>query len=188
MNIKLNRFSGTSVPGHPRANCAKRIAIRAHFAGASITKVIWKLQQLRCEDCRLYLSAGTLTVSMSSARDLQVPQPSKTQDAKSQRAWPRYDVSIPVLATASLNGERIELHGQASDVSRGGLRLLLSREVSPGTSLLMHFILPYSSPRIAVRGIVRNRDGFSCGVEFVSPTTYQQQLIERACKAFELLR
>jgi hypothetical protein len=111
----------------------------------------------------------------------------KQQEAKRQRAWQRYDVSIPVLAAASLEGQRVELRGHASDVSRGGLRLLLPRELALGTSLLMHFVLPYSSPQIAVRGVVRNRDGFSCGIEFVTPTHYQQQMIERACKAFELL-
>jgi hypothetical protein len=110
------------------------------------------------------------------------------QESMRKRVWHRYDVSIPVIATASLEGQRLELRGQASDVSRGGLRLLLTRKLAPGTSLLMHFVLPYSSPQIAVRGIVRNREGFSCGIEFVSPTSYQQQMIERACKAFELLR
>jgi hypothetical protein len=125
---------------------------------------------------------------MSTFHRLENGPIEKHSDKRKQRAWHRYDVSIPVLAAASLDGQRIELRGQASDVSRGGLRLLLTRELAPGTSLLMHFVLPYSSPQIAVRGIVRNREGFSCGVEFVSPTSYQQQMIERACKAFELLR
>ena len=125
---------------------------------------------------------------MSTLHRIKSSPLAKHSDTRKQRAWHRYDISIPVMATASFDGQRVELRGQASDVSRGGLRLLVTRELAPGTSLLMHFVLPYSSPQIAVRGIVRNREGFSCGIEFVSPTSYQQQMIERACKAFELLR
>jgi len=118
-----------------------------------------------------------------SSRELR-----KTQEARKQRQWQRYEVTIPVCATITLNAERITVHGRGSDVSVGGMCLFLTRELELGTSLLLEFLLPYSSPRIAVRGVIRNRDGFSYGIEFVNLSAHQRQMIERTCKAFELLR
>jgi len=125
----------------------------------------------------------TLTREQGTTRELR-----KTPEAKPQRQWQRYDVTIPVCATLAINGERIVAHGRGSDVSVGGMCLFLTRELDPGTSLLMEFLLPYSSPRIAVRGVIRNRDGFSYGIEFVNLSAHQHQMIERTCNAFELLR
>jgi len=108
-------------------------------------------------------------------------------DFKPERRWPRYKAKIPVRASFSLKGESVELRGEASDISAGGMRLFLTRIVEPGSSLQLRFIVPYSSPPIVVRGVIRNRDGFTHGVEFVNPTAHQQQMIERACKTIELL-
>ena len=47
--------------------------------------------------------------------------------------------------------------------------------------------MPYNTMQLVVRGVIRNRDGFTHGVEFLNPTDQQQQLIERTCKIFQLL-
>ena len=105
-----------------------------------------------------------------------------------QRRWERYNVTLEVNVTAGVNGQNIRLGGQANDVSIGGMRLFVTRMFEPGTSLGLEFLLPYSSSELTLRGVVRNRAGFTHGIEFVSPSTEQQRIIERTCSVFALLR
>jgi len=105
-----------------------------------------------------------------------------------QRRWERYQVKIRTKITVNLNGETSCFHGEASDVSQGGLRLFMPRQLEPGIIVLMELSLPYNSQVMAIRGLIRNRSGFSYGVEFVSPTRYQQETIAQCCKALQLMQ
>ena len=107
---------------------------------------------------------------------------------REQRRWERYDVRIEVNVTVVENGKQVSVVGQACDVSKGGLRLFVTRAIDPGSSVTMEFLLPYYSKELVIRGVVRNRDGFTHGVEFVNPTVEQQQTIERTCDVLALLR
>lgn len=107
--------------------------------------------------------------------------------SEDERRWQRQSVVIPVNVTALLEGERHSFRGQASDISRGGMRLFLTRELPLGTSLTLEFLMPYQTTEFVVRGVVRNREGFTHGVEFLNPSAEQQQMIERTCKIFQLL-
>ena len=113
--------------------------------------------------------------------------PTPTGKHEKERRWRRHDVTIPVRVTLVHKGERFSLHGQACDVSTGGMRLFLPKELEEGCSVRMEFVLPYASPKLEIRGIVRNRKGFQHGVEFVNPSPGQRQMIERTCKTFSLL-
>src|ERR1035438_1853426 len=55
--------------------------------------------------------------------------------ARPRRRWERHDITIPVTVTTMVNGERSSFSGQACDMSIGGLRLFLTREIEPGASL-----------------------------------------------------
>ena|SRR5271166_5912027 len=112
---------------------------------------------------------------------------SKPSIKEGERRWERHHLAIPVSVTVFLNGERLTFRGEASDISRGGMRLFMTRKLESGTSLILEFLIPYSTMEFVVRGVIRNREGFTHGVEFLNPTPYQQQMIERTCKVFELL-
>ena len=118
----------------------------------------------------------------SSAEELKIAP------GRPRRRWERHDLTIAVNVTTVVNGVRSAFSGQACDISIGGLRLFLAREIDPGTSLQMEFLLPYYSVELVVRGVVRNRNGFTHGIEFVSPTPEQQEMINRTCSVLGLLR
>lgn len=105
-----------------------------------------------------------------------------------RRRWDRYNVMFSVNVTMVEDGKRITLSGQASDISKGGLRLFVTRTVEVGASLSLQFLLPYYSTELEIKGVVRSRDGFTYGVEFLNPTGEQQHIIERTCDVFSLLR
>jgi len=112
---------------------------------------------------------------------------STPSNKQGERRWERHHLAIPVSVTGFLNGQRLSFRGEASDISRGGMRLFVTRGLEPGTSLILEFLIPYSTLEFVVRGVIRNREGFTHGIEFLNPTVYQQQMIERTCKVFELL-
>jgi len=108
--------------------------------------------------------------------------------AREARRWERYDLQIPVTVCVLLNGERCSFRGEASDISRGGMGLFAARNLDLGATLQLEFLVPYNAKELSVRGVIRNRRGFSYGIEFVHPTHYQQQTIERTCQVLKLLR
>lgn len=108
-------------------------------------------------------------------------------DDRSGRRWERHAVTIPVSVSLLVDGERAKFHSQATDVSRGGLSVFMTREIGIGVSVQLDFVLPYSSTPLTLRGVVRTRSGFNHGIEFVSATSEQQEVIERACKVLTLL-
>lgn len=105
-----------------------------------------------------------------------------------RRRWERHDITIPVTVSTMVSGKRSSFSGQACDMSIGGLRLFLTREIEAGTSVQLEFPLPYHSVDLTIRGVVRNRTGFTHGVEFVNPTSEQQEMIDRTCSVLGLMR
>jgi hypothetical protein len=106
---------------------------------------------------------------------------------RSARRWERHAVTIPITISLLLDGQPSKLRAQASDVSKGGLSLFITREIAIGVGLLVDFVLPYHSTPLALRGVVRTRSGFNYGIEFLSPTPEEQEIIERTCRVFTLL-
>ena len=106
---------------------------------------------------------------------------------RSARRWERHAITVPVNVTLLVNGERTKFHSQATDVSRGGLSVFMTREIAVGVSLQLDFVLPYSSTPLSIRGVVRTRSGFNHGIEFIGATPAQEEAVERACKVLALL-
>lgn len=105
-----------------------------------------------------------------------------------QRRWERFAVKIRTKITLNQQGETQSFFGEASDVSQGGLRLFMPREIETGVIVLMELSLPYNSQPLAVRGLIRNRSGFNYGVEFTNATKFQQDTIAQSCKALQLMQ
>jgi len=110
-----------------------------------------------------------------------------TSDDRWGRRWERHAITIPVAVSLLIKGERTKFHSQATDVSRGGLSVFMTREIPIGVRVQLDFLLPYSSTPLTLRGIVRTRHGFNHGIEFVHPTHEQQEILERTCKVLTLL-
>ncbi|MFZ3339775.1 MAG: PilZ domain-containing protein [Terriglobales bacterium] len=108
-------------------------------------------------------------------------------DDRSGRRWERHSVTIPVSVSLLVDGEFAKFHSQATDVSRGGLSVFITREIAVGVRLQLDFVLPYSSTPLTIRGVVRTRSGFNHGIEFIGATREQEEAVERACKVLALL-
>ena len=111
----------------------------------------------------------------------------KEQKKDFQRGTERHRVTIPVRVTVFEKDKYVEFSGEASDFSANGLCLVLTRELQKGTAISMNLQLPYNSEAMDVRGLVRHRNGFHHGIEFISLTPHSKKLLERASKILGLL-
>ena len=111
----------------------------------------------------------------------------KEQKRQFQRGTERHRVTIPVLVTVFEGNRYLDFSGEASDFSATGLCLILTRQLEEDMALSMRFHLPYNSQVMEMRGIVRRRSGFHHGIEFISVTAYQKELLERTSKILNLL-
>ena len=105
-----------------------------------------------------------------------------------QRRSERFELTLPVTLTLVREGRRVDVTAEGHDVSKGGMRLSVMQLLQLGESCMLEFMLPYTSTAIVVRGIVRNHNGISYGVEFQNPTPYQTEMLERTSKVLGLLR
>ena len=62
-------------------------------------------------------------------------------------------------------------------------------DLALGDMVTVEFILPYYDKKIAVRGMLRNREGFSYGVEYAASTTQEErEHIARVCNTLALIQ
>ncbi len=86
------------------------------------------------------------------------PSPANT------RRWPRKPVDLQVLVVLRDGESKIFVPGRLTEISKGGLALYAGIHLQPGDALEVELPPPYSR----VKGIIRSRDGYSFGVEFLT--------------------
>lgn len=100
----------------------------------------------------------------------------------------RFKLTLPVTLTLVREGRRVNMAAEGHDVSKGGMRLSVMQLLQLGESFMLEFTLPYTSTTMLIRGIVRNHNDTFYGVEFLNPTPYQTEMLERNSKVLGLLR
>lgn len=91
------------------------------------------------------------------------------------RRWQRFRLDLPLRLVVHRE-KTIIVNGRGSDISEGGLLIFAGVELKAGEEIFVEFTPPYSGEPIRVRGIVRNREGYKYGVEFLwnSPEEEEQ--------------
>jgi c-di-GMP-binding flagellar brake protein YcgR len=104
----------------------------------------------------------------------------------SRRRWHRYHIDVSLRATVR-SGDLVKtVHGRGNDLGRGGLAAYIAIELSVDDVVDLQITLPYSSAPITVSAIVRNRNSYCYGMQFLTITPAQQNEIERCCRSLEL--
>jgi hypothetical protein len=105
------------------------------------------------------------------------------------RQFRRYRVDLRLrMLTGPANKHRT-IFARGSNISEGGMRVFVPADLILGEMVTLELMLPYSEQKLVVRGILRNREGFSYGVEYAKSTTAaEREQIARACKALALIQ
>jgi c-di-GMP-binding flagellar brake protein YcgR len=93
---------------------------------------------------------------------------------------------VPVdLRVTWVSGEGTTVRGavgRACDLSQGGISVFLPKSLQLGELSELQFKLPISPEPFRVRVVLRTRDSFRYGFEFLSLTSHQRALIQQLCQ------
>ena len=82
------------------------------------------------------------------------------------RRWNRLPVDLPVRVLTSKGFNTTVVMGRGTELSEGGMVLYAGILLNPGDLLEIEFDMPFHS---RVPAIVRSRNGFCFGLEFIVP-------------------
>jgi hypothetical protein len=110
----------------------------------------------------------------------------KKPDYSIQRRWKRYRVEMRLKVFLQKDGPQRFTFAQGSDISEGGLAAYIPLELSPGESVQIEFVFPYSKNTVRVAADVVNKNGFRYGMAYSKIDPNDQQMLGRALKTLEL--
>jgi len=87
-------------------------------------------------------------------------------DSTNTRRWPRLAVDLPVRVVTAKGFSTTVVEGRGTELSEGGMVLYAGILLNPGDLLEVEFDTPNHSRMTA---IVRSRNGFCFGLEFIAP-------------------
>jgi hypothetical protein len=90
------------------------------------------------------------------------------EDYETVRRWPRYTIDVPVRLIAQRPTKVAVQQGRGRELGCGGIAVFVGIELSLGEQVAVEFTPPYSGQPIRVRGFVRNRSGYTHGIEFIA--------------------
>jgi c-di-GMP-binding flagellar brake protein YcgR len=104
------------------------------------------------------------------------------------RRFQRFDVDCRVKVVRKRLGNTTVHYGRASNISVGGIMLVVPVELDGGESIGLEFNVPHLSGVMQLRAIVRHRYGdYSYGIEFREMTDQTRQSIVRMCETLSVL-
>ena len=98
------------------------------------------------------------------------------------RRSPRHKVSMAISLYAVTEQRKYALQGRSHDLSAEGMAVYIPAELQRGQMVQLEFILPDSQLRLGVDGIVRDSEGFRCGLEFHNLSAGDQEALAGYCQ------
>lgn len=83
------------------------------------------------------------------------------------RRWTRHKLDVPVRVIVHNPSKSRIINGRGKEISEGGMAVFAGVELQIGERVEVEFTPPYGLP-IRVHGLVRNRSGYSYGLEFLA--------------------
>lgn len=82
------------------------------------------------------------------------------------RRWERRPVDFPIKIAVYRDADKVLVPGQVTELSEGGMTLYAGMSLQPGDLFEAEFEQPVHR---TIQAVVRTRDGFSFGAEFLEP-------------------
>ncbi|MFB3916073.1 MAG: PilZ domain-containing protein [Terriglobales bacterium] len=86
---------------------------------------------------------------------------------------------IDQLLKVKKNGSHA--YGRATEISENGIGAVLPELLEPGETVGLEFSLGFKGPKLSVSAIVRHRQGFRHGLEFVGLAASELEAVRQAC-------
>jgi hypothetical protein len=94
------------------------------------------------------------------------------------RQIPRHRIDLRVRV---IPDGQATIHCRSNDLNKEGMGLLLPCDLPAGTRALLEFELPHRPEPLRIRALLRHREGFRSGFEFLHLTSEERHLIRHFC-------
>jgi len=98
-----------------------------------------------------------------------------------RRHFPRFKADVSAIASLVGTSETFSLRSRCDSISEGGVGARGLQPLALGDLVRLELQLPVPMQPIWVNTIVARRDSVRCGLEFLSLSDYQRNLIKRYC-------
>ena len=103
------------------------------------------------------------------------------------RRFPRHQLDVRILVHVFRAGVSSTFWGRSNMFGMEGLGGTISGEVEVGEVVGLEFSVPLTSQPVKLRAIVRYRNGFQYGFEFLAIDSHQREALQRACDLLPLV-
>lgn len=115
---------------------------------------------------------------------LEALRPSTTVEEvqrENRRRVPRFSIDKRLKATCGEGRNQRYVYGRTRDIGEGGIGVVLTDAIEPGTHALLEFPVDFQDMPIQMMAIVCYRRGFSHGLEWLTPEPKDVAMIRRIC-------
>ena len=109
-----------------------------------------------------------------------VPRPGSIPPKREGRRYTRCLLDTRVLVEVFRSGSTTSIWGRTNELGEDGLSATLTAGLESGEVISLEFHLPMSTDPLKVRAVVRYRDGFRHGFEFLTLNDQQRGILQRA--------
>jgi len=102
------------------------------------------------------------------------------KSSRSMRQFPRFQLDVRMLVHLFREGATTTVWGRSTSLAQEGIGATLTGEMEIGEVVALEFTVPLSPHPVKLRGIVRYKNGFQYGFEFLAVDGNQRQAIQRA--------
>lgn len=106
--------------------------------------------------------------------------------SRSKRRYPRYSLDVRMLVHIFRAGVTTTIWGRSTMIGKEGIGGTLTGDLEMGEVVGLEFTVPLFQHPVKLRAIVRYKNGFQYGFEFLAVDAMQKQAIERACEILPL--
>ena len=132
-------------------------------------------------------NVSILSASCYAARTVSVErQMAIMAPAEDTRRFRRYPVRVFVQVSLPARPRLNVLQGISNDLCAQGMSLYVPEQLHIGQEIQIGFHLPITGDEIALKAVVRDSDGFRCGVEFSDLSGDHQTVLADCCSRLSL--
>ncbi len=103
------------------------------------------------------------------------------------RRWPRLKIQVPVTVIVHKPHKTMYISGRGQDLNQGGIGVFAGTELAIGEEVEISFTPPYQGVPLVARTIVRNRRGYTYGMEFITSTKEDAVRVENIRRVLKAL-
>ena len=108
------------------------------------------------------------------------------RDSRCKRRYPRYSLDVRMLVHIFRAGVTTTIWGRSTMIGKEGIGGTLTGDLEMSEVVGLEFTVPLFQHPVKLRAIVRYKNGFQYGFEFLAVDAMQKQALERACEILPL--